>query len=234
MLVEAEWSSEDDEEDEEDLGWRMRNDMKHEALNIVRPDRVSRGARDTVNRRTNTPRTGKRVDGWAWGGEGEVDGRNLSPIANPAHTSQGDNGLTNTVGDHDMVMGDYENKEIQPGAVGAVNAHEFLKSGVKIGSERKVEVLGEHVETRLAKKEDLSALSQEILGRPLMIPIGMLLKLVPPLLHSLGQHTKEGQAGIEKGHGGKGRDRPIKKGEPGADGTKKILLHQGCRSLGQL
>ena len=60
MLVEAEWSSEDDEEDEqEDLGWRMRNDTKHEALNVVRPDRVSRGARDTVNRRTNTPRTDK-------------------------------------------------------------------------------------------------------------------------------------------------------------------------------
>lgn len=42
-----------------------------------------------------------------------------------------------------------------------MNAHEFLKSGVKIGGERKVEVPGER---RLAKKEDLSALSQEILG----------------------------------------------------------------------
>lgn len=41
-----------------------------------------------------------------------MDGRNPSPIANPAHTSRGDNGLTNTVGDHDVVMGDYENKEI--------------------------------------------------------------------------------------------------------------------------
>ena len=104
---------------------------------------------------------------------------------------------------------------------------------MKIGGERKVEVPGERVKTRLAKKEDLSALLQEILGRPLTIPIGMLLKLVPPLLRSLGQHTKEGQVGIEKGHKGEGRDHPIKKGEPGAAGTKKILLHQGCCSLGQ-
>ena len=234
MLVEAEWSSGDDKEDkQEDLRWRTRNNAKHEALNIIRPDRVSRGARDAVNRRTNAPCTGKRVDSWAWGGEGEVDGCNPSLIANPTHTSQGNNGLMNTVSNHDVVMGNDENKEVQPGVVGAVNAHEFLKSGMKIGGERKVEVPGEHIETRLAKKEDLSALSQEILGQPLTIPIGTLLKLVPPLLRSLGQHTKEGQVGIEKGHKGEGRDHPIKKSELGTAGTKKILLHQGHRSLGQ-
>ena len=74
---------------------------------------------------------GKRVDGWAWGGEGEVDGCNPSLITNPAYTSRGNNGLTNTVGNHDVVMGNYENKEVQPGVVGAVNAHEFLTLGAR-------------------------------------------------------------------------------------------------------
>lgn len=38
MLIEVEWSSEGDEEEEEDLGLGMRNNAKHEALNIVQPD----------------------------------------------------------------------------------------------------------------------------------------------------------------------------------------------------
>jgi hypothetical protein len=196
MHVEAYQDTDDDDDDDaqQDLGWRRRRDgvkTNYEAFQAIRTNRVSQEARREANNRTNSHSTAKRADNGGVTNKGERPNRKPFGVAVPANETRG-HGRVRTLpaGDKFVSPGD-EKRDVAPFSSGSNVANKKLSNGVpNLSNAEDVNVVGERLEGRTPKKEEVSEISNLILEKNVTLPVGALLRLIPQLPRTLVQGTK--------------------------------------------
>lgn len=244
MHVEAYQESDDDDDEhaQQELGWRRRRDTSnpnYEAFHVVRTDRVSNNARHESNNKTRLQSTAKRADNGGRIYKREVYDRKPFRVMIPTDDGGSHGRMGEPPAVDKVVTSGNDDRGLLPVRGGSNVKPKKLENGVaNVGQTEDVDVGRERLEGRFPKKEEVSELSNLILEKNVMLPVGTLLRLIPLLPRTLVQETRGRrlEAKPEAQHPGTGQD-PTKDVIMG-DETQKVFLQasrefRGQRELGK-
>jgi hypothetical protein len=237
MYIETAREDDDADEEDQDLGWgRGRvNEMKNEAFSAVRSEKVSCEARNIANNQTGVPRATNQVE---WGGrrrENKFENRNPIAVVNTPNAGRSGSRKDSSVELDEVVVRRKDNGNLVPFLPSKAGVHKVLEDGLNRSPEHEVDIGRVGLKTNAAKQEELSALSQAILGKQVTLPLGSLMKLIPPLLRTLGQETKGHPPDQKSADEDSGTDQPKKAVKNDLAKMKKVFLQASGRrpALGQ-
>jgi len=113
-----------------------------------------------------------------------------TPITSPNNTRNNRGWVVLPSIEQDVVMGDHNKVETVPRRGGQVRAKILPDCRPKMGTQQSVDVSGERFDIRGTKKEELLALTHDILKKQHTVSLGELMKLIPQLPRTLSQEVR--------------------------------------------
>jgi len=113
-----------------------------------------------------------------------------TPITSPNNTRNNRGRVVLPSVEQDVVMSDHNKVETVPRRGGQVRAKILPDRGPKVGTQQGVDVSGERFDIQGTKKEELLALTHDILKKQHTVSLGELMKLIPQLPRTLSQEVQ--------------------------------------------